>query len=206
MATAVCPHLAAGLLQLQRQAPATQLIDLPAGTQPALHQVPESKWHVLLPCLISKPWHLQEKQIRGKHAVKQLRDRMKANQLQVADRVRKHVASARLLPKVVSVTCRQSWALRSSRHSEGRTACSGSCTAAACSLGECPLAAALHEYQRELASYPRRPWLKCETAAWAFLQACVHRSPNLICRTCRGRSKLAIRLEQLVDTFGLAVT
>ena len=86
-----------------------------------------------MPHFTSNPWHLQEKQIRGKHAVKQLRDRMKANQLQVADRVRKHVASARLLPKVVSASCRQSCALRSSRHLEGYTACSGGCTAAACS-------------------------------------------------------------------------
>ena len=46
--------------------------------------------------------------------MKQLRDRMKANQLQVADRVRKHVASARLLPKVVSASCPQPCALRSS--------------------------------------------------------------------------------------------
>ena len=85
-----------------------------------------------LPCLNSVPWHLQEKQIRGKHAVKQLRDRMKANQLQVADRVRKHVASARLLPKVVSVSCLQHCALHNnSRHSEVCTACSGGCLAAA---------------------------------------------------------------------------
>ena len=44
---------------------------------------------------------LQEKQIRGKHAVKQLRDRMKANREQVAESVRKQMAATRLLPKMV---------------------------------------------------------------------------------------------------------
>ncbi len=45
---------------------------------------------------------LQEKQIRGKQAMKQLSDRMRDQRVQVADRVRKHVAAARILPKVVS--------------------------------------------------------------------------------------------------------
>ncbi len=45
---------------------------------------------------------MQEKQIRGKQAMKQLSDRMRDQRVQVADRVRKHVAAARILPKVVS--------------------------------------------------------------------------------------------------------
>ena len=45
---------------------------------------------------------LQEKQIRGKQAMKQLSDRMRDQRVQVADRVRKHVSAARILPKVVS--------------------------------------------------------------------------------------------------------
>ncbi len=47
---------------------------------------------------------MQEKQIRGKQAMKQLSDRMRDQRVQVADRVRKHVAAARILPKVVSAT------------------------------------------------------------------------------------------------------
>lgn len=47
----------------------------------------------------------QEKQIRGKQAMKQLSDKMRDQRVQVADRVRKHVAAARILPKVVSNTC-----------------------------------------------------------------------------------------------------
>jgi choline-phosphate cytidylyltransferase len=43
---------------------------------------------------------VKEKQIRGKHAVKQLRDRMKANREQVAESVRKQMAATRLLPKM----------------------------------------------------------------------------------------------------------
>ena len=45
---------------------------------------------------------IQEKQIRGKQAMKQLSDKMRDQRVQVADRVRKHVAAARILPKVVS--------------------------------------------------------------------------------------------------------
>ena len=45
---------------------------------------------------------MQEKQIRGKQAMKQLSDKMRDQRVQVADRVRKHVAAARILPKVVS--------------------------------------------------------------------------------------------------------
>lgn len=108
-----------------------------------------------LPCLTSIPWHLQEKQIRGKHAVKQLRDRMKANQLQVADRVRKHVASARLLPKVVSASCLQPCAPHNSRHSSC-TACSDSCMASGYSWVSAPLAAALHDEAGGLALQPLR--------------------------------------------------
>lgn len=44
---------------------------------------------------------VQEKQIRGKQAMKQLSDRMRDQRVQVADRVRKHVSAARILPKVV---------------------------------------------------------------------------------------------------------
>ena len=47
---------------------------------------------------------VQEKQIRGKQAMKQLSDRMRDQRVQVADRVRKHVAAARILPKVVSTS------------------------------------------------------------------------------------------------------
>ena len=47
---------------------------------------------------------MQEKQIRGKQAMKQLSNRMRDQRVQVADRVRKHVSAARILPKVVS-TC-----------------------------------------------------------------------------------------------------
>ncbi|DBB00631.1 hypothetical protein WJX82_008822 [Trebouxia sp. C0006] len=43
---------------------------------------------------------VKEKQIRGKQAMKQLSDRMRDQRVQVADRVRKHVAAARILPKV----------------------------------------------------------------------------------------------------------
>lgn len=35
--------------------------------------------------------------------MKQLSDRMRDQRVQVADRVRKHVAAARILPKVVSI-------------------------------------------------------------------------------------------------------
>lgn len=43
---------------------------------------------------------VKEKQIRGKQAMKQLGDRMRDQRVQVADRVRKHVSAARILPKV----------------------------------------------------------------------------------------------------------
>ena len=43
----------------------------------------------------------QEKQIRGKQAMKQFSDKMRDQRTQVTDRVRKHVAAARI-PKVVS--------------------------------------------------------------------------------------------------------
>ena len=43
----------------------------------------------------------QEKQIRGKQAMKQFSDKMRDQRAQVTDRVRKHVAAARI-PKVVS--------------------------------------------------------------------------------------------------------
>ena len=153
-----------------------------------------------LPCLTSTPWHLQEKQIRGKHAVKQLRDRMKANQLQVADRVRKHVASARLLPKVVSASCLQPCALRNSSHMWRLHGC-------LLKSGECPLAAALHGYAGELALRPCRLCPKHEyTSARALLRACVHHSSDLTCNIWRGSSKLAMKLAQLVDTFSSALT
>lgn len=58
---------------------------------------------------------MQEKQIRGKQAMKQLSDKMRDQRVQVADRVRKHVAAARILPKVV----RPSWicCISCSKHS-----------------------------------------------------------------------------------------
>jgi len=43
---------------------------------------------------------VKEKQIRGKQAMKQLSDKMRDQRVQVTDRVKKHVAAARILPKV----------------------------------------------------------------------------------------------------------
>ena len=57
---------------------------------------------LLCASLIAFKLLVQEKQIRGKQAMKQLSNRMRDQRVQVADRVRKHVSAARILPKVVS--------------------------------------------------------------------------------------------------------